>query len=97
MSTASTEVLGKAARAKSKGAPATKALEPRTIRAIVEAGMVGCGQYLRHTLTAEAAYYRAERRGFKPGHELEDWLAAEAEIRSLWARAFEEAPLHCGR
>jgi hypothetical protein len=29
---------------------------------------------------AEAAYYRAERRGFEPGHELEDWLAAEAEI-----------------
>jgi DUF2934 family protein len=23
------------------------------------------------------AYLRAERRGFEPGHELEDWLAAE--------------------
>ncbi|CAL1240210.1 DUF2934 domain-containing protein [Candidatus Methylocalor cossyra] len=30
---------------------------------------------------AEAAYYKAERRGFEPGHEIEDWLAAEAEIR----------------
>lgn len=29
---------------------------------------------------AEAAYYRAERRGFAPGHELEDWLAAQEEI-----------------
>ena len=28
----------------------------------------------------EAAYFEAERRGFAPGHELEDWLAAEAEI-----------------
>ncbi len=27
-----------------------------------------------------AAYLRAEQRGFVPGHELEDWLAAEAEI-----------------
>jgi hypothetical protein len=27
-----------------------------------------------------AAYYRAERRGFAPGNELEDWLAAEAEV-----------------
>jgi hypothetical protein len=27
-----------------------------------------------------AAYYRAERRGFEPGHELEDWLAAEREL-----------------
>ena len=29
---------------------------------------------------AEAAYYRAERRGFEPGRETEDWLAAEAEV-----------------
>jgi hypothetical protein len=34
----------------------------------------------RAHMIAEAAYYRAERRGFAPGHELEDWLAAEAEI-----------------
>jgi hypothetical protein len=27
-----------------------------------------------------AAYFRAERRGFAPGHEIEDWLAAEAEL-----------------
>ena len=27
-----------------------------------------------------AAYYRAERRGFTPGHELEDWLEAESEV-----------------
>ena len=29
---------------------------------------------------AEAAYYRAESRGFEPGGETQDWLAAEAEI-----------------
>jgi hypothetical protein len=29
---------------------------------------------------AEAAYLIAERRGFIPGHELEDWLMAEREI-----------------
>ena len=34
----------------------------------------------RHAAIAEAAYYRAERRDFAPGHELEDWLAAEAQI-----------------
>ena len=32
------------------------------------------------TLIAEAAYYRAERRGFAPGGEVDDWLAAEAEV-----------------
>jgi len=34
----------------------------------------------RHSVIAEAAYYRAERRGFVPGHELDDWLQAEAEV-----------------
>jgi hypothetical protein len=34
----------------------------------------------RAALIAEAAYYRAESRGFEPGHETEDWLAAEAEV-----------------
>ncbi len=29
---------------------------------------------------AEAAYWRAERRGFAAGHELDDWLEAEKEI-----------------
>lgn len=34
----------------------------------------------RQRLIAEAAYFRAERRGFTVGGELDDWLAAEAEI-----------------
>ncbi len=34
----------------------------------------------RHHLIAEAAYFRAERRSFIPGHELEDWLGAETEL-----------------
>lgn len=29
---------------------------------------------------AVAAYYRAEARNFEPGHELEDWLAAERDL-----------------
>jgi Protein of unknown function (DUF2934) len=31
-------------------------------------------------MIAEAAYYLAEKRGFVPGYELEDWLKAEAQI-----------------
>ena len=34
-----------------------------------------------HADIARAAYFRAERRGFAPGRELEDWLAAEAELK----------------
>jgi hypothetical protein len=30
----------------------------------------------------EAAYYIAEKRRFAPGHELEDWLKAKAQILS---------------
>jgi len=29
---------------------------------------------------AIAAYLRAEQRGFTPGHELDDWLASEADV-----------------
>ena len=35
---------------------------------------------LRHERIERAAYLRAVRRGLEPGHELEDWLAAEREI-----------------
>jgi hypothetical protein len=34
---------------------------------------------------AERAYFRALHRGFAPGHELDDWRAAEREIAALLA------------
>ena len=34
----------------------------------------------RRRRVAEAAYYRAQRRGFSPGGEVDDWLEAEREI-----------------
>lgn len=37
----------------------------------------------RHRRVAARAYRLAERRGFAPGAELDDWLAAEAEERDL--------------
>lgn len=37
----------------------------------------------RQAMIAEAAYFRAERRGFEPGHELEDWVAAESDVEHL--------------
>jgi hypothetical protein len=38
---------------------------------------------VRRGMIAEGAYLRAERRGFAPGHEEEDWIAAEAEVDAL--------------
>ena len=34
----------------------------------------------RQVLIAQAAYFRAEKRGFAPGGELRDWVEAEAEV-----------------
>lgn len=34
----------------------------------------------RRAMVAEAAYFRAEKRGFADGGELSDWLEAEREI-----------------
>jgi hypothetical protein len=37
----------------------------------------------RHQMIARAAYFRAQDRGFIPGHEQEDWCVAEAEIDTV--------------
>jgi len=44
----------------------------------------------RHRMIAEAAYYLAEKRNFKKGCELHDWLEAEARVD----RVFGSAVLH---
>ncbi len=36
----------------------------------------------RFRLIQERAYFKAKRRGFIPGHEVEDWLEAEREFDS---------------
>jgi Protein of unknown function (DUF2934) len=34
-----------------------------------------------HRMIAEAAYYRAQSRGFEGDRRLEDWLAAEEQVK----------------
>ncbi|MGK2913569.1 MAG: DUF2934 domain-containing protein [Porticoccaceae bacterium] len=41
---------------------------------------VGVSMQDRQQMIADAAYYRAQARGFGPGYDLEDWLQAEADI-----------------
>lgn len=41
---------------------------------------------LRHDLIRDSAYFRAEARGFAPGRDLQDWLAAEQEVDELIVR-----------
>ncbi|HUN26493.1 MAG TPA: DUF2934 domain-containing protein [Steroidobacteraceae bacterium] len=46
----------------------------------------------RYAMICEAAYFLAERRGFGAGHELEDWVAAEALIDAKLADGRYRAP-----
>lgn len=46
----------------------------------------------RRAMIAESAYLRAERRGFAPGHEDTDWLAAEQEVDALLRARHGGAP-----
>ena len=62
-------------------------MKPRTAKRRLEGIEVAQEQPTSEQLQvwiAEAAYYRAKRRGFAPGQEVDDWLAAEAEVRAVW-------------
>ena len=48
----------------------------------------------REAMIAEGAYHRSAHRGFEPGHEVDDWLAAESEIDGALARG--DLPLFQG-
>jgi Protein of unknown function (DUF2934) len=64
-----------------KGAVRTARTNQRGVK-ITRAELAGTAisKPTRQQLITEAAYHRAEARGFAPGNELEDWLAAEAEV-----------------
>jgi hypothetical protein len=53
---------------------------PQSMHATSIEGRDGTGMKLRHEMVAEAAYYLAEKRGFEPGKELDDWHEAESRI-----------------
>jgi hypothetical protein len=77
------------ARAKSPIGAAAAATSPartprvRKTAAAKAPARVTISEDVRRGMIAEGAYLRAERRGFAPGHEEEDWLSAEAEVDAL--------------
>jgi len=87
------------AKPPSKAAPAkSTAAKPRTSKPIAETkakctpvskkatkgnGASPITPEQRYRMICDAAYFRAERRGFVGGNSAEDWTAAEAEIDSL--------------
>ncbi|MDH5263557.1 MAG: DUF2934 domain-containing protein [Betaproteobacteria bacterium] len=76
-----TQGKGSAAPRVEKPSPAKKpAVRPRAPAGKNAVAEAAARSAERQRMIAEAAYYRAERRGFAPGGEAEDWYAAEAEI-----------------
>jgi hypothetical protein len=71
--------------AAAKRAPASPARAPRERKAAPAADSGGVSEAARREMVEKAAYYRAQRRGFSPGYEMDDWLAAEEEITALLA------------
>ena len=61
-----------------KSAKPAAAARKKPRRSPVVAAMIDPDR--RRALIAQAAYFRAERRHFAPGHEAADWLAAELEV-----------------
>ena len=48
-----------------------------------ETGSAAIGAEERERMIEEAAYARYARRGFAQGHDLEDWLVAEAHVDKI--------------
>jgi hypothetical protein len=71
-----------------KAKASAKPKAPRARKPSAQPGVtakIEISEHVRRGMIAEAAYLRAERRGFSGGHdkEREDWIAAEAEVDAL--------------
>ena len=75
----------KARAVKSRASTRRRAAQPPT-NSIVTRSSAYMEPEARDAMIAEAAYFHSARRGFEPGHEVDDWLAAESEIDGALAR-----------
>jgi hypothetical protein len=90
-----TAAAAPAAPKKTPAKPKSAAAQPRGKARTDVATSLSPAERLR--MIEMAAYFRAERRGFAPGHDFEDWLAAEAEIAVLVPSAPSRAPVRKSR
>jgi Protein of unknown function (DUF2934) len=64
--------------------PLTQLYETRSTQPLHESSNDECHAFemyeRRNSKVREAAYFRAQVRAFEPGHELDDWLAAEHDV-----------------
>jgi hypothetical protein len=83
--TTMTSTKHKGARHKNtRGGTASKRPVPTRSKSTYQAGLSVETDPFRHRqmMIAEAAYYKAQERGFDPGHEVADWLGAEHDLQS---------------
>lgn len=78
-------------KSKTAVAPAAKPAAKTTKKAAAAGKLIekpaAPSQEERQRWIATAAYHRAEKRGFAPGYEEQDWFDAEAEIDALVGKA----------
>lgn len=78
-------------REKSPPTSTVRKRAPRKSTAVPKAEIESLTRFVgleqRSALIAEAAFFRAEKRGFAPGFEVDDWLAAEAEVDAKLLRS----------
>ncbi len=70
------------AKGKSTAGPAKKPLQSqRPGKALPDNAGAKLSPEEVYRLIQESAYFKAKERGFAPGHEVQDWIEAEAEVR----------------
>jgi len=74
-------MLEKGKKRTRKKAPPVAAAPPAPARSVSRPGPISAEE--RRHMVAEAAYFRAQRRGFRGGDPDRDWIEAEAEIDAL--------------
>ncbi|MFA6904138.1 MAG: DUF2934 domain-containing protein [Gallionellaceae bacterium] len=72
------EVLPKPAA--EEGKPARK---PAVKKSAPKQNAVAVSPEQRYQMISIAAYFKAERRGFAGGYEMQDWISAEAEVDAM--------------
>jgi hypothetical protein len=68
---------------KAREAPAKKIAKKSTKSTKSQTSSINITSEERWKMIAIAAYHRAEKREFAPGHELQDWAEAEKEVDEL--------------
>jgi hypothetical protein len=83
ISTDSLDMSKPDAAARSDGEDAVQAPAPGANRVESRTLMQTGSASARHTRIAEAAYHRAQQRGFAGGEDWQDWFEAEREVDAL--------------